>query len=413
MFRIRSTLALLVVGLLVSAGAVGTAGGQSSDQVTLTVTVVDSDGESLGNIDMMASWDANGGGSVNETTRSNGQVLVDVPAGSSVTITVQDDQYVRNEPFVVEDASSESVEVPVTEAGTATVDVVDEDGAVGNAIVQMTKSGTTVANVRTGSDGRHATGMIEQGTYTLTVWKNGYLRNRTQVTVDGDVTREIEIEQASRLVTFSVTDDHFEEPRPVGEATISVAGNTITTLSNGEATIQLPVNNNYDVEVTKDGYETVSQSVRVRESEVSQNVSIRRTDAISIEPDQSQVVVGQSVRVTVTDEYGEVVENASIAVGGQTAGETDADGQAVVPIDSAGEIEIEATSGDLGATATVEGVDPDAEEETSEAANATVTSATTEPATTTEPTSLTGPGFTGLGALLAVLLAVALLARRR
>ena len=306
MSKIRSTLALVVAGLLVSAGAVGTAGGQSSDQVTLTVTVVDSDGESLGNIDMMASWDANGGGSINETTRSNGQVLIDVPAGAAVTITVEDDQYVRNEPFVVEEAAAESVEVSVTESGTATVDVVDENGAVSNAIVQLTKSGTTVANARTDGDGRHATGQIEQGTYTLTVWKEGYLRNRTRLTVDGEVTREVEIEQASRLVTFSVADDHFEEPRPVGEATISVAGNTITTLSNGEATIQLPVNSNYDVEVTKDEYETVTQSVRVRESEVSQNLSIRRTDAVSLEPDQSQVVVGQSVRVTVTDEDGAI-----------------------------------------------------------------------------------------------------------
>ena len=412
MVKIRSTLALVVAGLLVSAGAVGAAGGQSSEQVTLTVTVVDSDGESLGNIDLMASWEANGGGSVNETTRSNGQVLIDVPEGASVTITVQDDQYVRNSPLVVEDASTESVEVPVTEAGTATVEVVDADGAVDSAIVQLATSGDTVVNRRADADGRLATGLIEQGTYTLTVWKNGYLRNRSRVTVDGDVTRQVEIEQASRLVTFSVTDDHFEEPRPVGDATISVAGNTITTLSSGEATIQLPVNSNYDVEVTKDGYETVTQSVRVREREVRANVSIQRTDAISLDPDQSQVVVGQSVRVTVTDEYGAVVENASVAVAGQTAGETDAYGQAVVPIDGAGENEIEATSGDLSATATVEGIDPDAEEET-ETATATATSTATEPSTTTEPTSLTGPGFTGLGALVAGLLAIALLARRR
>ena len=412
MSEIRSTLALLLAGLIVSAGAVGAAGGQSSEQVTLTVTVVDSDGESLGNIDLMASWEANGGGSVNETTRSNGQLLIDVPEGASVTITIQDDQYVRNEPLVVGDASTESVEVPVVEAGTATVEVVDADGAVGSAIVQLTNSGDTVVNRRTDGEGRLATDLIGQGTYTLTVWKNGYLRNRSRVTVDGDVTRQVEIERASRLVTFSVAADYFKDPRPVGEATISVAGNTVTTLSSGEATIRLPVNSNYDVEVTKDGYETVTQSVRVRESEVRANLSVQRTDAISLDPDQSQVVVGQSVRVTVTDEYGAVVENASVAVGGQTVGETDANGQAVVPIDSAGENEIAATSGDLSATATVEGIDPDAEEET-ETPTATATPTATEPPTTTEPTSLTGPGFTGLGALIGVLLAVALLARRR
>ena len=205
-----------------------------------------------------------------------------------------------------------------------------------------------------------------------------------------------------------VVDDHFEEPRAVSDAQITVAGNTVTTLSDGEATIRLPVNTDYDVEVTKDGYETVSRSLTVRESTVQQNVSIQRTDLISAEPDQSQVVVGQSVRVTVTDEYGAAVENASIAVGDDTVGQTDESGEVAVPVNSAGETVIEATSGALGATVTVEGVDPNADAETTTAGD----TATTTEQTTTEPTSLTGPGFTGLGALLAGLVGIALLARR-
>jgi len=57
---------------------------------------------------------------------------------------------------------------------------------------------------------------------------------------------------------------------------------------------------------------------------------------------------------------------------------------------------------------TVEGVDPNADAETTTAGD----TATTTEQTTTEPTSLTGPGFTGLGALLAGLVGIALLARR-
>ncbi|WP_372480232.1 PGF-CTERM sorting domain-containing protein [Halomicrobium sp. HM KBTZ05] len=404
----RSTLALLCVGLLVSAGAVGTAGGQSTEQETLTVTVVDRDDESLGGIDLTISWEAAGGGSINETTRANGQVLVDVPAGADVTITVHDDRYVRNEPFTVENATTEAVTVPATAAGTAAIEVVDADGPVDDAVVGLSRSGTTVMDTRTNDSGTATSQMIEQGTYTLIVRKDGYLRNRTRLTVDGDVTRRVEIKQASRLVTFAVVDDHFEEPRAVIDAQITVAGNTVTTLSDGEATIQLPVNSDYEVEVTKDGYETVSRSLTVRESTVRQNVSLQRIDSISVEPDQTQVVVGQSVRVTVTDEYGAAVENASIAVGDDTVGQTDENGEVTVPVNSAGETVIEATSGDLGATATVEGVDPNADAETTTAGD----TATATEQTTTEPTSLTGPGFTGLGALLAGLVGIALLARR-
>lgn len=422
MFDARTGSTLLVTLLLATAGVAGAAGAQSSDQVTLTVTVVDGDGEPLGNVDLTATWEADGGGSVSETTRSNGQVLIDVPRGANVTITVEDDRYVRNEPFVVEDADAEGVTVPVSEDGRATVAVVDTEGPVDSAIVQLFHGRTTVVNVRANASGQYTTPRIEQGTYTLTVFKQGYLRNRSRLTVDGNVSERVRITQASRLVAFSVTDDHFAEPRPVADATIAVGGNTITTLSDGEATIQLPVNRNYEVEVTKEGYDTVTRSLHVGEDQVRRNISIQRVETLSIDPEQSQVVVGQSVRVTVTDEYGDPVPNATVSVGGQTVGRTDADGRAVVPVDTAGETEIRAATENLSATVTVEGVDPDEETPTPTAtATPTATPTPTEtpggggaPAdtTTTRPSDGVGPGFTGVGALIAVALALALLTRR-
>jgi len=429
MFDTRSALALVLTGVLVSGSVVGVASAQSSELVTVTVTVVDGDDDSLGDIDLTATWEADGGGSTNETTRSNGQALVDVPRGADVEITVHDDEYVRNTPFVVEDAGEESVTVPVTAGGTATLEVVDSGGGVPSPAVQLYRDGTYVVNTRGNASGLYTTPMIEQGTYSLTVSKNGYLRNRTALTVDENTTRRIELEQASRLVTFTITDDHFDEPRTLAGATITVAGNTITTLSTGEATIRLPVNTNYDVEVTRDGYETVTRTLSVRERQVERNISIQRADSLSIEPDNTQVVVGQSVEIAVSDEYGDAVENATLSVGNQTVGQTDESGEAVVPVDTVGQNRIRVNLDGLSANTTVEGVPESTDTPTATATatetttatatatetdtpTATTTNATTTAQTTTEPTSLTGPGFTGLGALVAGLLAIALLVRR-
>jgi len=424
MINARTAFAVLLSGLLVTTGVAGVVGAQSSQKVTLTVTVVDSDGEAVGDIDLMATWDVDGGGSVNETTRANGQALIDVPDGARVVISVDDDRYVRNTPYVVENASTSEIEIPVTESGTATVEVVDSDGPV-NAAVQLysLRSNSYVANTRTGGNGQYTTQPIEQGQYRLTVLKSGYLRNRTTLTVDGDVTQQVELTQAARLVTFSVTDDHSDQPRPLSGATITVAGNTVTTVSNGEATLQLPVNGDYEAEVTKDGYETVTRSFSVDEGPVQQNISIQRTPTISVQSDQTQVVVGQSVRVTVTDEYDDPVENATLSIDDETVGETDETGAATIPIDSIGQNAVTATSGNLTATVTIRGVDPSTETPTDTATSTdtatptdtstpTANDTATEPQTTTEPTSITGPGFTGLTALVAVVLTVALLARR-
>lgn len=60
-----------------------------------------------------------------------------------MSITVDDDQYVRNEPYILQDASSESITVPTAEGGTATVEVADSTGAVDRAIVQLYRDGAT------------------------------------------------------------------------------------------------------------------------------------------------------------------------------------------------------------------------------------------------------------------------------
>jgi len=409
---------LLSTCLLVAVLVLGLTGiGAAQSQVTLTVNVVDQNGDPVSGVDVSATWANGTGGPVNETTRSNGQALVDVPEGADVTLRIHDDNYVRNEPYVVEDASTRNVEVQVSESVVPTVNVRDSDGEpISNARVRLYRSGTFVTDQRTGDDGSVTTRPVEAGDYRVYVSKSGYVRNRNDVTFTSDGETTVRLSEGSVLVSFSVVDDHFDDPKPVRNASITVDSvGTVQTLSGGEATVSVPVNDQYTVAVTKDGYETERQTLVIRESDQSVDVAIQRTPRIDLEPGNRRVVVGETVRLTVTDEYGDPVQNATVSRNGESVGQTDASGVVTAEVPTAGQVNFTATSDSLSATAAVEGIDPDATDTPTETGTATATP--TEVQTTAEedvelPISVDGPGFTVLPALVGVLLAV-LLARRQ
>jgi len=412
MFTYRATLGaglfMLLVGVGVLSGAVA-----AQSQVTLTVTVVDQDGDPVSNVDISATWDDSAGGPVNETTRANGQALIDVPEGANVTLRVHDDEYVRNVPYVVEDAESESIEVAVSESATATVTAVNTDGEPAtNARVRLYRDGNYVVDRNTGDDGTVTTRPIEEGEYSVIITKPGFYRNLTTVAVSDETTATVEIREGSVLLEATVADDRFEEPRPIRDATVRVesddrSGGTVPTLSDGTASVSVPVNDRYDVIVTKEGYETVERRVTIGESEKSINVTIQRTPEITLTPDNRQVVVDANVRLTVVDEYDNPVANATVTRNGTEIGRTDPDGEITATVPTAGNITFTASSGDLTTTTNVSVFRPG--EETTTGGAATTPEQT---ATETETTEGFGPGFTAALTLAAVL-AVAVLASRR
>lgn len=399
----RTTVLLLAAVVLLSSVPVAVTA-DSTQPVTLTISVVDRTGNPVADATVQATWD---GGSTTETTRSNGKTLIDVPSGARVELNVTSDQYIRNTNYVIRHASSGDVQVTVAEKGSATVTATNNQGqTITDAHVRMWQDGTRVVDARTNAKGVYKTDAIEQGEYQLFVFKEGYLRNSTRLQVDGDVSQSLSIEQGSVTATFRVTDDHFESPRPLENASIDVKGvaSGVQTLGNGENTLSVPVNDVYDVTVTKSGYQTATERLRVNEDATSLNVSIQRTPAISIDSLSDRIVVGENVSIDVTDEYGTPVANASVTVDGASVGETDADGALTFGIDTAGNHTVEATAGDLTDTATIEGIDPDAKQ--------TTTQSQQTAGTTSGESNGSGPGFTPLVALAAVLLAAAMLARR-
>jgi PGF-CTERM protein len=392
---------------VVSASFAGGVGAQSSDEVTLTVTVVDEGGNPLSDASLSATWD--GGGPVNRTTAGNGKAFVDVAEGADVTVRVDHPHYVRNQPYVVENASEEDVTIEVARAGRATVTVEGAEGPLENAIVRMFHDGQPVINERTAADGRFTTPEIEQGNYTLITFKEGYLRNRTTLTVDGEVSERTGVRQESVLVTFSVSDDHFDPPQAVTNANVTVPGVAdVTTQGTGTVSVSMPVNDAYEVTVTKPGYDSVTERLGVRESETALNATIQRTPAVSVRADNDRVVVGEPVRVTVTDEYGTPVANASVSRAGTAVGETDENGVVSVPVESAGNVTISAEADGREAAVTVEGVGSGG----APTATAGATDSPTTAGTPAETSGGFGPGFGVAGALVALLVGV-LLARRR
>ncbi|SDF90893.1 carboxypeptidase-like regulatory domain-containing protein [Halorientalis regularis] len=401
-----TTLLLAVVVVVAAVPAVTAAERTQSDLVTVTVTVENEAGTAVGGAELTATWD---GGNRTATTVSNGQALIDVPRGADVDISVQSDDYVRNTPYEVDNAGQESVTITVAEKGFATVRVLDRSGVpVNKAVVQLFHDGETVVNTRTNANGIYQTDAIEQGEYTLRALKERYFTNGTTVEVTGNTSVSTRIETGSVLVTFDVTDDHFDPARPVEGATVSIPklGDTSQTLADGEATTSVPVNTNFEVEITKERYETVTEQLDVGEERTTLSATIQREEAITLTVSNSQIIVGENVTVDVENEYGTVVEGATVTVDGETVGETNANGELTFSIERSGVNAIRVESGDLSDSATVEGFSPD--EGTPEDTATEVE--TTEDETTTS--SGIGPGFTPVAAVVAALLAVLVLRRR-
>lgn len=418
----RSSAVVVTVLLVVSVLAPSAIGGAAAqdDTVTVTLAVVDSNGDPVGDIDVSVTWDGGDGGPINETTAGNGKAFVDVPRGADLEIEIDDEEYVRNSPFVKFDAAEEEIRVPVSLSGQAALTVQSEDGPVSNADITLLKGSTDVETVSTNESGEATTRRLERGNYRLRVEKPGFYTNNSELALTGETEKRVTLERGTVSVDFRVVDDNFDEARPVENATVAVPeiGYSSRTFDNGETSTSVRVNREYTAEVSKDEYETVSQQFTVVEEPVSVDIAISRADTLNVQASNNRVVVGESTRITVTDEYGEPVPNAAVRVDGLSASRTDDDGEATVTINSTGNVTVTVSDAGLSESVTVEGVEsgsdrtptPTPESPTPSPAEPTETEAMT--ADTEETAGDNGPGF-GIVVTLAALAGALALARRR
>lgn len=404
----RVSVGLCIVMLAGVVAGLPAAVSAQQDQATITATIVDQDGRSVGGgVDVTATWE---NGSRNATTASNGQVLLDVPRGANVSIQVTDDQFVRNLPYEVTDATTDSVNVPVAESGTATVTVRNAaNQTVEDARVRLYRSGRYVTDQRTGADGTVTTPALERGSYGMLIQKSGFYSNRSRVTVDGQTTINQTIEQGAVFLTVSVVDDYFDPAEP-RNASVRIPGvATLQTGDDGESATRVSVNTDYDIVVTSDGYDRATQSVEVGERDTNATISIERTDSLTVST-RDRVLLGNPITLEVTDEYDDPVEGATVSRNGQQIGTTDDSGEFEVEIDSAGSVNLTVDDGDVQEVVTVEVVEAQAE------LTGTPVPTTTPGTTDTESTGTSGgsgPGFTPVTVAAALALLSLVAARRR
>jgi PGF-CTERM protein len=394
---------------------------------TVQVTVVDRSGGGIGGIEVTASWD---GGEVTESTRTNGQALIDVPVDEEIEFTVSDPdgEYVRNhQPVELSDVAGEEVTIEMAEPGDVELSVVDTDG---NPVegVELTLSHVndfrTVERVTTDADGTVTVSGIERRSYDVEAVRPGYNAAETNFTLAGSAaTQTLEIESNRVNVDFTVTDDHFEPAVPLEDAIIDIAGfGTLPpTFPDGTQNQDLPVNDEYEITVDKEGYDPVEATLEVGEEPTSLNVSIQRSPAITIDQLQDAVVVDQPTLVTITNAYGEPVSGASVSLNDESVGRTDDKGQIVFNVTAAGENTLTASYEGLTASGTIDGVDPDAEpsggsdDGETDGDDGMESEADGDDGTEGDDGGSSDGNGSGFGVLAAVvaLLGVALLARRR
>ena len=395
---LKLLVAAMLVGGMLAAVPAGTTAMQSD--TTLEVAVVDQDGDGIGGATINATWD---GGSRTVTTASNGRAFVDVPEGDDVELNVTAEEYVRNHPLVVTDATNEEVTVDMALKGRSTVVVQDTDGEpVEDVSIELQQEFRIDAAGETDVTGQFSTGTIEQGEYELTAVKPGFFEETRTITIGEETREEVELERGEVQLEVTAVDDHFAEPRSLeAQVVVGAGGEQLAelTATGGRASLDVDVNNRYTVAVERDGYQRSERTVEVDESPRSVRIATQRVPELTLEPRNERVVVGESTIVRVVNAYDEPVAGVEVTRDNETVGETNENGELTVPIESTGSQGLQAVRGDLRSdVVAVEGVEP--------------AEGSTPTPTSTSGTVGDAPGFGALAALIA-LAATALLARRR
>lgn len=373
---------------------------------TITVALETPEGDPVGGADVTANWST---GSATATTAANGKAFVDVPNDVEVRISVSHPDYVRNDPYVIDEAETEEVPITVYEKAQVTFRITGDGSLIEDAQVRIRKGGNQVAGGDTNANGQWKTGVIESGQYVIGVYKTGFFRRQVERDLEDGETVSINLERGFVTLEVAVRDDHFDPPRPVSEAEVTISGiGTFVTQSNGRQRVDAPVNSRFQVTVEKDGYRTVTQDISIIESDKTVRVDTQRAPKMVLRPLNERVVVGETVIIEATDEYGDPIRNATVWVNGDEIGTTNDEGRVTVRIGSSGQYDLRAKKGIREDTNTVAGV---AVPETDETESAGATTTTTNGEETTEA-PLGQPGFGPLVAVLSLLSLLAFAARR-
>ena len=146
------------------------------------------------------------------------------------------------------------------------------------------------------------------GDYDYSVTKSGYVSNTGSVTIDGeDITENVVLEEVEYETVFVVVD---ADESPISGATVSINEETLTTDSEGKATISLE-DGEYPYTVSKTNYNTVEDTVTVVDEAQTVNVTLELTTysvTFNVQNSSEEPLEGATVTINeetlTTDETG-------------------------------------------------------------------------------------------------------------
>ena len=157
--------------------------------------------------------------------------------------------------------------------GNITVNVTDGNDAVSGATVTLTDEDSQTTSETTDSDGAVTFEDVLNGTYTLSIEKEGYQTETTSVIVAGEDQTINSVLIAIDTLTITV-DDGESTPSAIEGATVTIGETTKTTDSNGECTFTDMPYEDYTAEISATGYITKTETIAFRSNHKSFTISL-------------------------------------------------------------------------------------------------------------------------------------------
>ncbi|MDT8357333.1 MAG: hypothetical protein RQ758_02385 [Methanomicrobiaceae archaeon] len=282
----------------------------SVQATVLTITVRDDDDNSL-----LSGASIYVEGKYLGKTDTDGKYVYNHTRTSAFTLKVTKTGYDDWSDDVSKDRTSLTVDlVPETAAFTAYVYDADSLSPLRDVTVEVTEKGTTdVTSDETDSSGKATFDLMVEKTYSIEISAGDYKSAIDEVEVEeqGAITRKYWLFHEERFV-FRVVDDADDDP--LASARIFVDGKEAgVTGSDGLVTTHLDRGKSYDVRVERSGYRTYSEKKTITEGDLFFEIALSLST--------------YSLTISVKDEAGGAVADASVFLDGKDQGDTDSSGE--------------------------------------------------------------------------------------
>ena len=178
--------------------------------------------------------------------------------------------------------------------GTLTVEVKDEAGENLNATVTASRGGQT--REKESSDGIVQFKDIPTGTYEVNVTKEGYQTLADSVTLEEkNLNYEVTLKEKTYNLKVNVSDQSGADLTATAKLEGADAAHTVT-VDNGSATVEDLKAGDYQLTVTKDGYQSATQDITITDHNMKANLKLAKIESKTEEKEKQKVALEVNIK---------------------------------------------------------------------------------------------------------------------